>query len=100
MVERCVFELVGTRGVIDVPDAYLQPTKHKPIARLRTIGSTSDSDAGTDLIENLAFEGADQYAAMIDCFANSVAAGRLVEPAEDGLAQMKALDAIMEAARS
>ncbi|MGO9812500.1 MAG: Gfo/Idh/MocA family oxidoreductase [Isosphaeraceae bacterium] len=100
MVERCVFELVGTRGVIDVPDAYLPPTRQKPIARLRTIGSASDSDAGTDLIKNLEFEMADQYEAMIDAFATSLAAGRLVEPAEDGLAQMKALDAIMEAARS
>jgi len=43
---------------------------------------------------------ADQYEAMIDAFATSLAAGRLIEPAEDGLAQMKALDAIMEAARS
>ncbi|MGZ3387574.1 MAG: Gfo/Idh/MocA family protein [Isosphaeraceae bacterium] len=97
---RCVFELVGTRGVIDVPDAYLPPTKQKPIARLRTIGSASDSDAGTDLIKNLEFEMADQYEAMIDAFATSLAASRLVEPAEDGLAQMKALDAIMAAARS
>ena len=97
---RCVYELVGTRGVIDVPDAYLPPTKQKPIARLRTIGSASDSDAGTDLIKNLEFEMADQYEAMIDAFATSLAAGCLVEPAEDGLAQMEALDAIMEAARS
>ncbi len=97
---RCVYELVGTRGVIDVPDAYLPPTKQKPIARWRTIGSASDSDAGTDLNKNQEFEIADQYAAMIDSFATSVAAGRLVEPAEDGLAQMQALDAIMEAART
>jgi len=97
---RCVYELVKTRGVIDVPDAYLPPMKQQPIARLRTIGSASDSDAGTDLIKNLEFEMADQYEAMIDAFATSLAAGRLVEPAEDGLAQMKALDAIMAAARS
>jgi len=85
--------------VIDVPDAYLPPTKQKPTAWLRTVCSASDSDAGTDLIKNLEFEMADQYE-MIDAFATSLAAGRLVEPAEDGLAQMKALDAIMEAARS
>ncbi len=97
---RCNYELVGTRGVIDVPDAYLPPMKQQPIARLRTIGSVSDSDAGTDLIKNLEFEIADQYAAMIDAFGTSVAAGRLAEPAEDGLAQMKVLDATMEATRS
>ena len=67
---------------------------------MRTIGSASDSDAGTDLIKNLEFEMADQYEAMIDTLATTLAAGRLVEPAEDGLAQMKALDAIVEAARS
>ena len=43
---------------------------------------------------------ADQYAEMVDVFAASVAAGGLVEPAEDGLAQMKVLDAILESARS
>ena len=86
--------------MIEVPDAYLPPTKHRPSARLRTLGSTSDSDARTDLDENLEFEIADQYAAMIDVFANSVAAERLIEPAEDGLAQMHILDRIMEAARS
>ena len=97
---RCVYELVGTRGVIDVPDAYLPPTKQKPIARLRTLGTASDSEAGTDPIKDLEFEMADQYQEMIDAFAASVAAGRLIEPAEDGLAQMKALDAILKAARS
>jgi predicted dehydrogenase len=97
---RCTYELVGTRGAIDVLDAYLPPAKQRPIARLRTIGSASDSDSGADLIRNLEFELADQYGAMIDSFATSVAVGRLVEPAEDGLDQMKALDAIMAAARS
>jgi xylose dehydrogenase (NAD/NADP) len=97
---RCVYELVGTRGVIEVPDAYLPPTGARPLARFRTIGSGSDADAESDLIRILEFEVANQYAAMVDAFAASVAAGRLLEPAEDGLAQMRALDAIMEAARS
>ena len=42
---RCSYELVGSRGVIEVPDAYLPPAEGKPIARLRTIGSGSDSSA-------------------------------------------------------
>ena len=37
---RCVYELVGTRGVIEVPDAYLPPAVGSPIARLRTLGLT------------------------------------------------------------
>ena len=64
------------------------------------IGSGSDADSGANLIKDLNFDPMNQYSAMIDAFANSVARGHLVEPAEDGLAQMQALDAIMEAARS
>ena len=97
---RCTYELVGTKGVIEVPDAYLPPAAGPPIARLRTIGSRSDSDAGGDVVRTLEFDAADQYAAMVDAFARSVAAGRLVDPAEDGLAQMKVLDAILASARS
>jgi hypothetical protein len=37
---------------------------------------------------------------MVDAFAESVANGGLVEPAEDGLAQMRVLDEILESARS
>jgi xylose dehydrogenase (NAD/NADP) len=89
---RCSYELVGTRGNIEVPDAYLPPSLGKPTARLRTVGSRSDSGAAGDDTETLEFEPVDQYAAMVDAFAASVASGRLVEPAENGLAQMIALD--------
>jgi xylose dehydrogenase (NAD/NADP) len=87
---RCVYELVGTRGVIEVPDAYLPPAQ--PTARLRT----------GDSVQELVFDGQDQYAAMVDAFARAVASGgqRLPDPAEDGLAQMTALDALLTAARS
>ncbi len=59
---RCVYELVGTRGVIEVPDAYLPPAVGSPIARLRTLGSHPDSDAGTDVVKTLEFTAANQYA--------------------------------------
>jgi D-xylose 1-dehydrogenase (NADP+, D-xylono-1,5-lactone-forming) len=85
---RCTYELVGTSGAIEVPDAYVPPSR--PVARLRT---------GDDVRE-LAFDGRDQYAAMIDAFAAAVADGRLHDPAEDGLAQMAGLDAILAAART
>ena len=74
---RCAYELVGSRGVIEVPDAYLPPAGAKALARLRTIGAVSDSDAGADQVKTLEFEQADQYAAMVDGFARSIHAGRL-----------------------
>jgi predicted dehydrogenase len=86
---RCVYELVGTRGLIEVPDAYLPPAQ--PIARLKGTGADQD----------LVFDGRNQYAAMVDAFALAVDddAHRLPDPAEDGLAQMAVLDAILAAAR-
>jgi D-xylose 1-dehydrogenase (NADP+, D-xylono-1,5-lactone-forming) len=97
---RCAYELVGTKGVIEVPDAYLPPPASAPLARLRTIGSGSDASAAADVIKDLSFDAADQYSAMVDSFADSVAQGCLVEPAEDGLAQMIALEQILTSALS
>ncbi len=86
---RCSYELVGTRGVIEVPDAYLPPDRPKAVLR------------GDGRPRELVFEGRDQYAAMVDAFAAAVGNGnRLPEPAEDGLGQIAVLDAIRdEAAR-
>src|SRR5436309_1584394 len=95
---RCHYELVGTRGVVEVPDAYLPPADRRPTARLRTIGTSSDSEADTDQVQTLEFEPTDQYAAMVDAFASSVSAGQLVDPAEDGLEQMIVLDRLLMAA--
>jgi predicted dehydrogenase len=97
---RCAYELVGTRGVIDVPDAYLPPADGKPAARIRTIGAASDSGAEGDSATVMEFDPINQYGAMVDCFARSVQAGRLVDHAEDGLAQMQVLDALLNAART
>ncbi len=84
---RCSYELVGTRGAIEVPDAYLPPAR--PTARIRS----ADSDRTLD------FDGRDQYAAMVDAFGRAVAEGRLTDPSEDGMAQMRVLDVIRRAAR-
>jgi predicted dehydrogenase len=86
---RCTYELVGTQGVLKVPDAYLPPAR--PIARLRR------SDTAQDLV----FDGQNQFAEMVDAFALAVAdpAHHLPEPAEDGLAQMVVLDGILRASR-
>jgi predicted dehydrogenase len=97
---RCVYELVGTKGAVEVPDAYLPPTTFPPLARLRTIGAGSDADSAADLIKESTFDSRNQYSAMVDAFTESVANGGLVEPAEDGLAQMRVLDEILKSARS
>ena len=95
---RCTYELVGTQGVIDVPDAYVPPAKGKALARLRTIRAVTGSSSGADKVKTLEFEKADQYAAMVDAFALSIQAGGLIDPAEDGLAQMEILDRLSGAA--
>ena len=95
---RCTYELVGTRGVIEVPDAYLQPASGPPTGRLRIVGASPESGTA-DEPRTLEFGAVNQYAAMVDAFARSVAAGVPIDPAEDGLAQMIALDRIKQAAR-
>jgi predicted dehydrogenase len=84
---RCLYELIGTTGRIEVPDAFLPPDR--PLARL----------IAGDSAREIAFDGLNQYAAMVDAFGRSVADGRLIAPAEDGQAQMRVLDAILAAAR-
>ncbi len=87
---RCSYELIGTKGSIEVPAAYLPPPR--PIARR--------FDATGGLVDERTFDGRDQYAAMVDAFAEAVAGGSLSPPAEDGVAQMEALAAVLAAARS
>ncbi len=91
-----MYEVVGTHGVIEVPDAYLPP--EKPIARLRT--RVGENSLEPDQEQTLTFDGRNQYAAMVDAFHEAIAKGRLEGPSEDGLAQMKALDAVLASARS
>ncbi len=94
----CRYELVGETGSIVVPDAFLPPSSG-PVATLRTMEAASDAGAGADRYETLTFPAVDQYAAMVDSFARSVAAGSLQPPAEDGVAQMEALCRILRSAR-
>jgi predicted dehydrogenase len=82
------FEIVGTKGSIEFPDGVLPPEEATLTVR------TNDES------ETLRFSAADQYAEMLDCFARSVAAGRLEPPAEDGLANMRVVEAVRNAARS
>ncbi len=88
---RCTYEIVGTHGAITVPDAYLPP--EKPTAEL--------FGTGTDRDGRLGFDGGNQYGRMVDAFAEAIDAPdhTLPAPAEDGLQQMRVLDAVLKAAR-
>lgn len=81
------FEIVGTQGAIEFPDGVLPPDEATLVVR---------TAAG---VETVRFPAADQYREMLDCFARSVAAGRLEPPAEDGLANMQVVEAVKNAAR-
>ena len=85
-------ELVGTGGSITVLDAFLPGPN--PTATLLRLGS----DSGAAEPETLHFDGRNQYAAMVDHFAASIHAGHLLAPAEDGVAQMKVIDAVLRGA--
>ena len=86
---RCFYELVGSTGYIEVPAAYLPD--ESPIAR--------QFDADGKLVEQLTFDGRNQYACMVDNFAASVESGLLIAPSEDGLSQMIAIDGVLNACR-
>lgn len=86
---RCSYELVGTKGSIEVPLAYLPPES----------GSTARVAKG-EQSRALFFEGRNQYAGMVDAFAEGVRGGGLKKPAENGLAQMIVLEDVLLAARA
>ncbi|MCE9604901.1 MAG: Gfo/Idh/MocA family oxidoreductase [Planctomycetia bacterium] len=80
-------ELVGTQGSLEFPGGVLPEETSTLVYR---------TDAGT---ETLSIPAADQYAEMFDCFARSVAAKRIEAPAEDGLANMRVVQAVRDTAR-
>ncbi len=91
----CRYQLVGDRGTIEVPDAYLPPQNAPAVAHVARYASEAYLSNTGAQTETLTFEPVNQYSAMVDAFAASVAAGALVDPAEDGLAQMHALDRLL-----
>ena len=75
-------EVVGTRAAVELPGGVLPALEAELIVR-RNEG-----------VETLRFAAADQYAAQIECFCASIVAGKLLAPAEDGLANMRVVDAV------
>jgi predicted dehydrogenase len=79
-------EIVGTKGALEFPEGVLP----KPESQL--IFRQGDKSEFIDFPTN------NQYVGQLECFCASVAAGRLLDPAENGLANMRVLDAARQAA--
>lgn len=88
---RCEVELVGTKGTIVLPNAFLPPDE-APIHIRR--GTAGDSP-----IETIVLPKANQYAEQVTDFCASILAGRLLPPAEEGLNNMKVLETALGQAR-
>jgi predicted dehydrogenase len=81
------FEIAGAGGLIRVDRAFLPGSAAEPIHIVQ------GPDRRTETPPN-----ADQYALEADHFAQSVRAGRLLPPAEDGVAQAAVVDALYRSA--
>ncbi|MDX1963457.1 MAG: Gfo/Idh/MocA family oxidoreductase [Pirellulales bacterium] len=81
-------EIVGSRGSLELPGGVL-PAENAPLL-LHT-------DAGT---ESITVEHDCQYTAQVRAFCQGVRQGRLPDPAEDGLANMRVLCAVKDQAWS
>ena len=81
------YELVGPGGRIVVPRAF------RPDTQTGLIRVLSRDREQTEEVPP-----ANQYAAQVDHFARSVGAGRLLPPAEDGVAQAHAIQALYASA--
>lgn len=88
---RCEVELVGTKGTITIPEAFLPPPEAKLLVRQGT--------APEALAETVTFPTANQYAAQVTDLCASITAGNLLPPAENGLANMRVLEAALTQAR-
>jgi predicted dehydrogenase len=85
---RCRYEVVGTTGVIEVPDAFL-PGETPEIFLHRAAAC-----------DRIAAPPGNQYSDMVDHFCSALLGGRpLAPPAEDGLLNMRVLHEIRQSAR-
>jgi len=77
-------EIVGTQLALELPEGVLPPAAPSLIVHK---GGSS---------ETIEFPSSNQYTEQVRHFAASVAAGRLLPPADDGLANMRVLQAVKE----
>ena len=83
------YEVAGPRGSIVAERAFQPGADSAPIRIVR------DGGEEVELVP-----GADPYALEADHFARGVRAGRLLPPAEDGLAQARAIEALYRSAET
>jgi predicted dehydrogenase len=89
------YQAIGTRGVIDVPRAFI-PGMGSRVAQGLVIVSDPDGRRSETI-----FEPANHYRLIAEAFADAVLSGKPVPyPPEDAVNNMRALDAIAASARS
>ncbi len=92
---RCRVELVGEKGRIMLDEAFLpSATPAIQIQRGTTTGGLADRG-----VEEILVPPQDQYVAQVDDFCRSIEAGRLLAPAEDGVANMRVLEIALNDAK-
>jgi len=94
---RCGVELVGTKGAMTLPDAFLPPLAAKLHVRRGTAPETTPPESTREV---LTFPEANQYAEQVTDFCASISAGKLLAPAEDGVANMRVLEAALACAKA
>ncbi len=85
----CSLAITGDSGSLDLPLAFLPPDDPEILHHYYR-----------GLVDRIPIPKANQYSEMVDTFVLSIVSGegKLLFPAEDGLAQMKLLDAIQNSA--
>lgn len=81
---RCRAEIVGEKGRILLEDAFV-PLDHSVLKIQRNCNQETPW-------EEIAIPAANQYSEQVDDFCRSIESGSLVDPGEDGLANMKVLE--------
>ena len=89
---RCRAELIGEQGRMILEDAFL-PKEDSVVLLQRS----NDRDA---VIEVERTEPVNQYGCQVSAFCESIAAGQVVAPAENGLANMRVLESALEQAKA
>jgi predicted dehydrogenase len=93
---RCRVELVGEKGRIVLEEAFLPMAP--PVLQIQR--ATTTGKLQEDGLEQIAIEPLNQYAEEINDFCASIKAGKLLEGAEDGVANMRVLEAVLKDAKS
>jgi predicted dehydrogenase len=92
---RCRLELVGEKGRIVLEEAFLPSAT--PIIHIER--GTATGGLAERGLEAIPVPAQDQYVAQVDDFCASIKAGRLLAPAEDGVANMRVLEAALNDAK-